>query len=297
MNPRLERLKKKPHRLKGAKNPCKGPLQNFEEQVEPDWWEKIFNFYYLKTDADLVEDEKITKQEVDFFAKILSLKKQDRFLDLCCGQGRHSLGLAAQGFLNFVGLDRSRYLIQKARSRAKKMNLPALFKEGDARKLPFGSESFDYVLILGNSFGYLKDQTEDLTILSEVWRVLKKGGKLLVDITDGEYIRQFFEPRSWEWIDQHWFVCRERELSSNKDRLISREIITQVEKGVKVDQFYAERLYSFAEMEKLLQNATFHLVQSHKIWEANSARNMDYGMMRRRMIITAKKEEKKNVQL
>ena len=33
-----------------------GPVINLEEHVYPDWWRRIFNSIYLKTDADVVED-------------------------------------------------------------------------------------------------------------------------------------------------------------------------------------------------------------------------------------------------
>ena len=39
---------------------CLGPISNLEENVTEDWWNKIFNAYYLKTDGDVVEDENIT---------------------------------------------------------------------------------------------------------------------------------------------------------------------------------------------------------------------------------------------
>ena len=106
-----------PHRsiaLKKRKTTI-GPVSNLEEYVKPDWWKNIFNSIYLKTDADVVNDNDITKNEIDLFIKILSLSKQDRILDLCCGHGRHSIELAGRGYMNVEGLDRSHYLIQKAR--------------------------------------------------------------------------------------------------------------------------------------------------------------------------------------
>ncbi|MDZ7694741.1 MAG: class I SAM-dependent methyltransferase [Balneolaceae bacterium] len=75
------------------------------------------------------------------------------------------------------------------------------FKEGDVRKLPYQSNSFDYVTILGNSFGYFETLDDDIKILKEIFRVLKRGGKVLLDIADGDYLRKNFSPRSWEWID------------------------------------------------------------------------------------------------
>ena len=34
----------------------KGPVANLEHHLHPEWWKRIFNSMYLKTDADVVED-------------------------------------------------------------------------------------------------------------------------------------------------------------------------------------------------------------------------------------------------
>jgi D-alanine-D-alanine ligase len=184
---------------------CLGPVLDLEEYVKKDWWKRIFNAYYLKTDGDVVEDHKITGFEVNFFSKVMQLNPDHQILDLCCGQGRHSIELANRGFENIFGLDRSRYLIQKAKSNAKKCGVSCKFREGDARKLPYSPDTFDFVLILGNSFGYFESINDDLLVLKEAFRVLKPWGKILIDITDGEYIRENFQSRSWEWIDKNFF--------------------------------------------------------------------------------------------
>ncbi len=106
-----------------------GPVLNLEEHVPSDWWRYIFNSTYLKTDADVVEDPNITKNEVDLFLKILKLTPEGKILDLCCGQGRHSLELARRGFQNIEGLDRSHYLIQKAKAQARIEGLSIRFRE------------------------------------------------------------------------------------------------------------------------------------------------------------------------
>ena len=56
-----------------------------------------------------------------------------------------------------------------------------------------------------------------------------------MDLADGEYLRTHFERRSWEWIDQMHFVCRERSLATDQVRLISREVVVHAEKGVIAD--------------------------------------------------------------
>ena len=171
-----------------------GPVDNLESYLQPDWWRRIFNSMYLKTDADVVEDKQITNKEVDLFTEILGLEKNMVILDLACGQGRHSLELARRGFRNVNGLDRSHYLIRKAKNICTAEGLTASFKEGDARKLPYPADTFDVVMILGNSFGYFESTEDDIKILKEVFRVLKPFGKFLIDVADGNYLRDNYQP-------------------------------------------------------------------------------------------------------
>ncbi|MFX0077581.1 MAG: methyltransferase domain-containing protein, partial [Candidatus Hermodarchaeota archaeon] len=266
---------------------CIGPVSELEEYVKKDWWKRIFNAYYLKTDGDVVEDQKITSTEVDFFSGILDLRIDHRILDLCCGQGRHTIELNERGFNKVEGLDRSRYLIQKAKSIVRKKGLVCKFREGDARKVPYQNDEFDRVLILGNSFGYFESINDDIKVLKEVFRILKPWGRILIDLTDGVYVKNNFQTRSWEWIDKEYFVCRERALSADEQRLISREVITHVNKGVLVDQFYAERLYSQEQIKNLLTRVGFSDVEFHGTITPESQRNQDLGMMEQRIIVTA----------
>ena len=263
-----------------------GPVPDLEEYVQPDWWRYIFNSIYLKTDGDVIDDNKITAQEVESFIGILKLSNQDKILDLCCGQGRATLELARRGFSNVEGLDRSRYLIQRAKAQSRKENLSVKFREGDARKLPYQNDTFDAVMVLGNSFGYFESAQDDARVLKEILRVLKPWGKLLIDVTDGDFLKKKFQPRSWEWIDKNYFVCRERSLSRDKQRLISREVVTHAKKGVVADQFYAERLYTPKSLENLLQTVGFNEISVHGQINVQSQRNQDLGMMERRIIIT-----------
>lgn len=264
-----------------------GPVLNLEEYVKPNWWKRIFNSTYLKTDGDVYDDQHITKKEIDIFLSILNLPQDAKILDLCCGQGRHLFELERRGFNNLDGIDISHYLIQRAKTQAKRENANIKFTEGDARKLPYPPDTFDAVLILGNSFGYFEAIHDDLKIIKNVFRVLKPWGKLLIDNTNGEYLRKHFEPRSWEWIDKNLFVCRERSLSLDKQRLISREVVTHAKRGVVADQFYGERLYTRESLSEILKNAGFGDINFHESISPDSQRNQDLGMMKERLIVTS----------
>lgn len=264
-----------------------GPVSDLERHLPEDWWRKIFTSIYLKTDGDVVENDANTMAEVDALVRAGALEPNDRVLDLCCGQGRHSLELARRGFRHVVGVDRSRYLIRVARRRAGDMGLSVGFHEGDARRVRLRETDFHCVALMGNSFGYFDRAEDDLEVLQSVLRALAPGGRIVLDIVDGEWMRGHFEARSWEWIDKHHFVCRERSLSGDGDRLISREVVVHDEKGVIVDQFYAERLYDRPRISELLESAGFTTVREHEALLAGSTRDQDLGMMQNRMLFTA----------
>lgn len=153
-------------------------------------------------------------------------------------------------------------------------------------------------MILGNSFGYFSSDDQDRVVLTEVMRVLKPDGRIIIDLTDGDYMRNNYSERSWEWMDDSNFVCRERQLSDDRTRLISREIVSVTNKGVIRDQFYQERLYSRSELHSLLSQIGFCVSEtSQHSLNAKSKRNEDLGMMENRMIITATKSDVKNTTL
>jgi D-alanine-D-alanine ligase len=274
---------KAPH----ARQRTLGPVPDLERHLPSDWWRTLFNSIYLKTDGDVVENDRNTTQEVDAVINLGGLEPNDRILDLCCGQGRHSLELARRGFSQVTGLDRSRYLVRLARQRARKHNLSVTFREGDARKLFASGALFNCVLILGNSFGYFDRVEDDIAVMESCRRALTSTGTLILDIADGDWMRKNFEPRSWEWIDKNHFVCRERSLSEDQERLISREVVTHAERGVIIDQFYAERLYNEQSLRALLERAEFTAFRVHGEIQPESERGQDLGMMGQRLLITA----------
>ncbi len=263
-----------------------GPVSDLESYVPTDWWRRIFTSLYIKTDADVIADVNITTNEVDTLLEILQPTPDTNILDLCCGQGRHTLEFHRRGYTRVEGLDRSRYLIQKAKKQARSEGLSAHFREGDARKTQYKDDTFDVVMILGNSFGYFETVQDDLLVLQDVFRILKPEGTLLLDLADGEFLKNHYEARSWEWADKKLFVCRERELSSDGQRLITREIINHTDKGVIADQFYAERLYSRESITRLLQDAGFSRIEHLEGFVPASTRNQDLGMMAQRIMLT-----------
>ncbi len=162
-----------------------GPVADLEAHLPAEWWRKLFNALYVKTDGDVVENSENTRREVDFIVSAAAVQPHSHILDLCCGQGRHCIELARRGFKNVMGVDRSRYLVRLARKRAQSEGLQVLFKEGDARNPRLSDNSFDCIAIMGNSFGYFSNKQDDEKVLTSVGKMLRPSGQIVLDITDG----------------------------------------------------------------------------------------------------------------
>ncbi len=95
----------------------------------------------------------------------------ERVLDVAAGTGTSSMALARSG-AEVIALDFSAGMVAEGRRKHKKLE----FIEGDAQRLPFADNEFDAVSI---SFG-LRNVKDPKLALSEMYRVLKPGGRLVV---------------------------------------------------------------------------------------------------------------------
>jgi len=257
-------------------------------KVDPDWWKTLFDEIYLKTDARSVCDQEISKREVDLICRLLTPESGHRILDMCGGQGRHSLELWERGYQDCTVVDYSRHLIDLGKKTAHERNCTVRFLQGDARKTGLPSTTFDHILILGNSLGYLPDEDDDGRILSEAYRLLKPGSAILVDVTDGDRVFEELNPNAWHEVDEDLVVCRHREKNGRKIK--AREMVFSRRKGLLRDQSYAIRIYSAKELEELVFNVGFIDVEAHRDVSLHGPGG-DYGFMNKRVFVTARKPQ------
>ncbi|GBE15078.1 MAG TPA: class I SAM-dependent methyltransferase [Proteobacteria bacterium] len=250
-------------------------------EVRSDWWKTLFDEIYLLTDSRSVCDEDLTGREVDVICGILPMDTRMALLDLCGGQGRHSIELASRGFTGCTVLDYSRFLIERGRAMASEMGRPIRFLQGDARETGLPSESFDCVIIMGNSLGYLPRPEDDLGILAESMRLLKPGSRVLVDTADGEQVREEMSPVAWHEVDETVVVCRRREIAENA--VSARELVLCKDRGLLRDQTYRIRLFDGDMLVRLLSDAGFSAVQLYRNFTPHDTKG-DYGFMDRRIV-------------
>ncbi|MCB2212733.1 class I SAM-dependent methyltransferase [bacterium] len=104
-------------------------------------------------------------------------------VDLACGAGRHSEILAGEFGWRVTGLDLSMPLLRRAvanQSVAKRTG--PRYVRGDLRNLPFADGTFPLALNVFTSFGYFGDDDEHRQALGEMYRVLRPGGTLVLDL-------------------------------------------------------------------------------------------------------------------
>ncbi len=164
-----------------------------------DWWEEYFDELYLEMYA-FVDREDASRKQVEFIERALKLERGMRVLDLACGQGRHAIPLARRGY-RVIGLDYSPVLLSEAVRRDSDGRV--LFVRGDMRSIPFRDGSMDAVYSFFTSFGYFSHR-DNVKVLGEVARVLKRGGRFLLDLSNpvrivrnpvGESVMQFGDRR------------------------------------------------------------------------------------------------------
>ncbi len=254
--------------------------------VDPDWWKTLFDEVYLVTDARTVSNDDITRREVDVFSRLLPMSPEDHVLDLCGGHGRHTLELCRRGYQHCTVLDYSETLLRIGAKNAECHNCPIRFVQGDARWTRLESKSFDHVLLLGNSLGYITDPEADRLILKESRRLLKAGGWLLLDVTDGEAVRTHLARKAWHEIDADVVVCRQRELRDNC--VCAREMVLSKERGMIRDATYCIRLYGARELADLLAHSGFRDVSVHSLDDPQEP-EVDLGCMNNRLLAVARR--------
>jgi SAM-dependent methyltransferase len=125
-----------------------------------------------------------TEKEVDFLRRVLPDPPFHRLLDICCGEGRHAIPLAARGY-DVSGIDLDEAALAVARS-ALDSRQPI---HCDVREMDrLAHASFDAAICLWQSFGYF-DEPTNVAVLRAIGNVLRPGGRLVLDV----YHREFFE--------------------------------------------------------------------------------------------------------
>jgi D-alanine-D-alanine ligase len=144
-------------------------------------------------------------------------------------------------------------------------------------------------MVMGNSMGYVEALDGDRQILTEVMRLLRPGGRVVVDVADAARVKASFSPTAWHEIGEDVVVCRERSLDG--DRLRVREMVMSKHKGLLRDHTYGVRLYDGECLERLMVGCGFSRVHIHKDFSPHGKQG-DFGFMNHRMLAVGQKPDR-----
>jgi len=123
-------------------------------------------------------------QAIESLLDAVNAKPKLKALDLCCGQGNVSEALANRG-CDVIGIDFSPAMLALADARVPNVE----FIRANAQELPFDNQGFD-IVVSNLGVCHVPDQ---LRALSEVRRVLRRGGRFAMTVWCGPDVSPCFE--------------------------------------------------------------------------------------------------------
>jgi ubiquinone/menaquinone biosynthesis C-methylase UbiE len=200
-----------------------------------------------------IADQNQTERQIQFLKN--QLKPEGYFLDLACGTGRHSISLTAEGY-SMVGLDISRRLLRIAKQRFREVQVVL----GDMRFLPFKTGTFEAVVSMDTSFGYLPSENDDRDSLAEVQRILFRQGIFVIDVFNRGNLTLKYRGKTYSSIWKEYcsfFLMQKRKVSDDGGWLFDSWTIRDKSGGK--DKFFEHkvRLYRQPELQGLLEKVGF----------------------------------------
>jgi SAM-dependent methyltransferase len=177
-------------------------------------------------------------------------------LDLACGPGRHSVQLARRGFA-VTGVDRSAFLLGRARARAAEAGAAVEWVQSDMRDF-VRPAAYDLALSLFTSFGFFRDDADNQRVLDNVAASLRPGGTFALDVAGKEVLARIFNPTASREIPDGLIVHR-RSVVDGWSRMQNEWILLR---GGAARTFrFGHWIYSGREIEWMFRRAGFTAVR------------------------------------
>lgn len=153
------------------------------------WTDGYYGDLYFDTAADLLTPA-LSAAEAEVIRRLLRLPPGARVLDLACGHGRHAWPLARRG-LRLAGIERNAGYLRRASAgrpppfphwtgeREDLAGVEPCWVRADVRALPLRAGSFDGAFSWYSSL-FMFDDATNLRCLSELGRVVRPGGRLVI---------------------------------------------------------------------------------------------------------------------
>lgn len=237
------------------------------------FWRELYSFLFSEQRFAAASEQ---------VAQALALAKPPgrSALDLCCGPGRCSIALAKRGF-RVTGVDRTKFLLDKARAKARAARVKIEWVREDMRDF-VRPNSFALVLSMFTSFGYFDDRQEDLAVLRNMLHSLLPGGVCLIEVLGKERLAKVFQPTSSTLLPDGSILIERREIFDDWTRIRNQWLLL---KNNRIRRFqFHNTVYSGLELRDRLELAGFTSVRLY-----GSLGGDPYGPDAERLVAVARK--------
>ena len=241
------------------------------------FWEDLYPFMFPE------QRLAATPEQIDKVLALTNPSGKDA-LDLCCGPGRCSSALAQVGF-RVTGVDRTKYLLRKARAMARAAKLKIVWVQCDMRDF-VRSDAFDLVLSMFTSFGYFDDKNEDMQVLRNILTSLRSGGVCLIDIMGKERLAKALQPTTSDVLPDGTKLIQRHEIFDDWTRIRNEWIL--IRKGRAKSFKFHHTVYSGQELKDRMEQVGFTDVKLFGNLDGD-----EYGLNAHRLIAVAHKPEER----
>ncbi len=212
------------------------------------WYLEFFDEIYL----DFIQhhrDDETSRREAAFVQSVLRIERGARFLDVACGHGRHMAHMPRD---TVVGVDINLSYLKMAAKHGDVV-------QADVRNLPFRRGAFHGAYIMYSTLGMF-GWDGDLEMLTWLSGVVKRGGRLLIDVTNKAKIDDIYSALGEVW--NLWISAGPYRVLSTAyyNPIASR--VREVRHIYRGGQYLGERtleltLYGIGELQLMLSTAGF----------------------------------------
>ncbi|HET6328702.1 MAG TPA: class I SAM-dependent methyltransferase [Planctomycetaceae bacterium] len=237
------------------------------------FWTRLFPIMF--TDAQFTA-------AAENVSKIVALSgiSDGSVLDLACGPGRYAVPFAKAGF-QVTGVDRTRFLLDKARERATREGATIEWVEQDMRQFSRPA-AFDLALNVYTSFGYFDGAAENRRVLENILTSLKPGGAFVFEHLGKEILAGKFQPAQVDTFPDSTMLFQRRTVVEDWSKINAEWILLE---GERVTRFHLRHwIYSGREFRDLLTSVGFANISLYGFWDGSP-----YGPQAQRLIAVARR--------
>jgi len=244
-----------------------------------EWFEN--ESFWREMYAHMFPDERFEKaqEEIEGVYGLVGFEGKTA-LDLCCGPGRHAIAMAKRG-VKVTAVDRTRFLLDKARERAQAAQVDVEWVLSDMREFA-RPVAFDLAISMFTSFGYFEDRQDNLRVLRNVYQSLRPGGACLIEVAGKERLAKQFQPTLSTPVPGGGLLVQRQKILDDWERISSEWIL--IENGAAKSFTVEVAVYSGQELKALLLEAGF--AEVHLYGDLNGA---EYGLEATRLVAVGRK--------